>query len=283
MIKRILIPLDSSVYTDAAISYGCFLARRSDAQLTGLAVLDVPGIEKSVGTLPVGGIYFADKLVAAKKDEALAHITSLVNNFKVTCEREGVSYRIAELQGNPSSQIIQESLFYDRVVTGLRTYFHCPGKAPVEGDPIDSMLAQTITPFVAVPAVLPPFPTRDKKWKILMAFNGSLPSVRAMHRFAQTSKPEEYEVKVLMAHDDEVAANYLLGRAVRYLEAHGFENVQAEFVAASKTSDTAEQFYGWADKIVLGVHSKAAFVDFMVGSLSKKLIRHGKKMLLLGQ
>jgi nucleotide-binding universal stress UspA family protein len=67
MIKSILIPLDPSVYTDMALEMGCFLAKQHDAELSGLVVLDIPGIRKSVGPTPAGGSYYAEKLEKRKK------------------------------------------------------------------------------------------------------------------------------------------------------------------------------------------------------------------------
>ena len=46
MIKRILIPLDPSEYAQAAIQVGAQIARRTDAELTGLVILDIESIEE---------------------------------------------------------------------------------------------------------------------------------------------------------------------------------------------------------------------------------------------
>lgn len=70
MIKRILIPLDSSPYTDTAIEMGCDLAKRHDAELTGLVVLDIPGIKETISTVPIGGLYYVDVLEGSIKKEA---------------------------------------------------------------------------------------------------------------------------------------------------------------------------------------------------------------------
>ena len=61
MVKSILIPLDPSPYTDSAIEIGCRMAKYHGAQLTGLVILDIPGIEKQIGPVPIGASYYADK------------------------------------------------------------------------------------------------------------------------------------------------------------------------------------------------------------------------------
>jgi nucleotide-binding universal stress UspA family protein len=55
MIKRILIPLDSSNYTDTAIEIGCDLAKRHGAELTGMVIMDIPGIKETISPVPLGG------------------------------------------------------------------------------------------------------------------------------------------------------------------------------------------------------------------------------------
>jgi len=282
MIKRILVPLDSSPFTEATLNYACFLARQNNATLTGLAVLDVPGIEKSVGTLPVGGIYYADKLVEAKKHDELDHIADLVANFKAVCGREGVSHRVSQFQGSPSTEIIKESLYYDRVVMGMRTNFRCDAKPIDPGDAVENLLDDTITPFVVVPRELPDFPTAGKPWKVLVAFNSSLPSARAMHRFAQMADQQLYQVKIFRCGGEESESRASLLRAANFLRDHGFEKRETCWMEEGKLSDEADKLVDWADKVVVGVHSRAGLVDFMIGSFSRKLLHRADRMLLLG-
>ena len=77
MIKSILIPLDPSPYTDSAIEVGCRMAKYHDAQLTGLVILDIPGIEKQIGPVPIGGSYYADKLEEKHTKHAQERIEEL--------------------------------------------------------------------------------------------------------------------------------------------------------------------------------------------------------------
>ena len=90
MLRRILIPLDPSPYAAAAVEYGCFLAKRHDAEVTGLVVLDIPGIEKSVGPVPIDGLQYAERLEEAKAKEAHERIQALLERFKEKCQKEGV-------------------------------------------------------------------------------------------------------------------------------------------------------------------------------------------------
>jgi len=60
--RRILIPLDPSPYSESALNLACIVAKIYDAEITGMVILDIPGIKDSIGPVPIGGIYLAEKL-----------------------------------------------------------------------------------------------------------------------------------------------------------------------------------------------------------------------------
>ena len=86
MINRILVCLDKSTYTDAAIDYACWLARHHDASLEGLVVLDVEGIERSVGAVPLGAMKFAKTSIAAKEENYHQLMETLLAKFSERCD-----------------------------------------------------------------------------------------------------------------------------------------------------------------------------------------------------
>lgn len=280
MLRRILIPFDPSPFGAAAIDYGCFLAKRYNAEVTGVVVLDTPGIEKSIGPIPMGGLYYADRLEEKKKKDAHEHIQALLEKFKEKCQREGVAHRESELQGSPSEQILHTSIFYDLVVIGLRTFFHFETKDK-PGYSLEHLLSHAVTPVLAVPENYQPV----EKRKVLIAFDGSLPSARSLHSFAyfMNSSTFETEITLLMSDTDPQAAKFFLDGAEAFLNAHSFNNIKKEWIQEDIIDTIKEKYLDQTDLVVLGVHSKKGMFDFMVGSLSKFLIKEGTKPLLLGQ
>ncbi|GAB4377476.1 MAG: hypothetical protein Kow0042_25280 [Calditrichia bacterium] len=282
MIKRILIPLDSSPYSDSAIDFGCFMSKITGAHLTGLVTLDLPGIEKSIGPIPIGGIYYAEKLEKSKQAEAEKHIHRLLEKFKKKCEAAGIPHREAEFQGSPSKRIIQESIFYDAVVMGLRTYFNFE-EIGHSGDSLENIIDQTITPIYGIPEKLELPPAVQEKIKVLIAFDGSLPAARALQRFTQLARPDIFEVKLLTSSDDKTQADYYLNQAETYLRCHEITTITKEYTSDNIITVLESQFLDWAHLVVVGVHSKKGLLDFMVGSLTRSLIKMGRKPLLIGQ
>ena len=281
MIKRVLLPLDASPFTAAATEAACVLAKNRDAQITGLVVLDIPGIKKSIGPVPLGGGHYAKRLEGTRREEAEKVVDELLATFRAKCAAEGVPCQEAEAQGAPHEQIIDESVYYDALVMGLRTFYRFdPDGKP--GDALDKILEHSVTPVLGIPEsyVKPEPGTRVKS---LILFDGSLPAARSLQRFAQMARPESTETTLVMAGSDEELANYQLERAARYLAAHGFDRVRSEWTEDDVVEAVDERYLDAADLVVVGAHSKVAVIDFLIGSLARHLIEVALKPILIGQ
>lgn len=280
MISRVLVPLGPSQYTETAIKVGCAVAANHNAVLTGLVVLDIPGIKNYIVPPPIGTKYVED-MEEKKIAEVRGKMESLLEKFKRTCSDAGIEFNTMQLEGSPSKTILKESLYYDAVIMGLRSYYHF--ESSKYGDSLEDLLDHSSTPVYAVPKTVkvPDFP-RDK-FKALICFDGSTPAARTLQRFAQLIIPETCEIKILTSHEDSKTAEYYLDRSEGYLNAHGFNNVQKEWTLAEIEDEVEKKYMDWADLIVIGAHSKKGILDFMLGSLSTHLIKLDKKPLFIGQ
>ncbi len=279
MIRRILVPLDPSAYAASAMEHACAIAKAHEAQVSGLAVLDTPGIEHSVGAVPVGGLHYARELEGAREEEAHERIQTLLGAFTEKCEKEGVAHTVAERQGSPSDRIIHDAIFYDLVVIGMRTYFHFE-TSDAPGDSLETILDHSVTPILAVPDH---FDGKSER-KVLIAFDGSPPAARALHRFAQLAGTSTLgEVTLLTSGEDAETANNYLDQAEAYLNAHGINDIRKVWTPEEIIRAVREDYLDQADTVVVGAHSKRGLLDFMVGSLTKYLIEAAKKPVLVGQ
>ncbi|MFH0766164.1 MAG: universal stress protein [Calditrichota bacterium] len=279
MLRRILIPLDSSPYTESALEMGCWLARSTGAAITGLAVVDLPGIEKSVGSVPLGGIYYAERLVESKKQELLDRVAGLLNRFDQFCRAQGVPHTQAELQGRPSAEIVHESVFHDLVIIGRRTYYKSEEVDP-HGDSAEQTLELTPVPIIIVPKSFKPAP---KKLNALVAFDGSPAAARSLQRFAQLVNPAEFTVKIIVSQPNEDQAKWMLVKATEYLRDYGFAEVQWDWTSQDIKDAAKERYFEEADMVVLGLHSRHGALDFLIGSFSRFIIKDTDKVLLIGQ
>ncbi|MCB0747078.1 MAG: universal stress protein [Ignavibacteriae bacterium] len=281
MIKRILIPLDTSPFTTTALEMACTIARINDAELTGIVVLDLPGILKSTGPIPIGGYRYAEKERDFKEKEAKERKQFLLTMFREKCEMEGIKYSKLKHQGTPSEKIISESIYYDTVIMGMRTHYQF-ATSDEPGDTLDKILDFSITPIIAVPKEYSFSSSLEKKQKVLIPYNGSLPAARALHRFAQLSILD-VEVKILMSDKNKDNAEYHLEEATQYLNAHSIFDIKKEWISEDIINAVEKKYLDWADFVVVGAHSKKGLANFMVGSLTKHLIKIAKKPVLIGQ
>ncbi len=276
MIKRILVPLDPSLYTDSAIKYASYIAKKQKAKVTGMVIYDIPGIEKSIGSYPTGGLYWAEKLEDAKKEKAKEEIFHLLNKFKIICQNENVKFSETDLQGTPSKMILQEGLFYDLIVIGQKTFFHFETQNG-PGDSLEKILNHSITPILAVPKTYKPIKN------VLIAFDGSLPATRALRRFAHLAIAKDFNIKLVMGDTNLDEGENTLNKAADYLREFDINKISIEW-SPEKIIDIIESKHKeWADLFVTGMHSKNGIFDFLVGSLPKYLLKEVNAPIFIGQ
>lgn len=282
MIKRILVPLDFSSYTETAIQTACRYAKLHQAEVTGMVILDVTGIEHSIGPVPLGGEEYAERLEAHKIKKAKKHIQILLDRFKTACERARVSHREAEFQGSPSTTIVEEALFYDVVIMGLRTFYHFE-TSDEPGKTLDHVLAHCETPIYGVPEKFNEPDWAKQDIHVLIGYDGSQLAITAMKHFVRIAPIDKIHVKLLMSHPDEAIAKEMLQKAEAYLQACGVKKLE-KVRTSQPIIEAVEKTYGkWADIFVVGAHSKKGLFDFMVGSLTKSLIKNAQKPVFIGQ
>jgi nucleotide-binding universal stress UspA family protein len=282
MIKRILVPLDPSPYTESAVLTACHYAKANHAEMTGLVILDIPGIERSIGPVPLGASAYAEHIEKQKMKEAKARIHALLTAFKETCERQGVKHLESEYQGAPSASIVQASGWFDVVFMGLRTFYHFETRND-SGDTLDQVLDHSATPIYGVPApFIKPF-GRLSKIKALAAVDGSPPSTVSLKSFIGMIPPEKIHLKLVASNSDEGMARQVLADAEGYVRACGVGKIEKEWTPQNIIKAVDERYLSWADVIVVGAHSKKGLLDFMVGSLTKFVIKKAEKPVFIGQ
>lgn len=277
MIKRILVPLDPSPFSLAATDNAIALAQRHQAELTGMVILDLPGIRKATGPVPAGAAHYAETLKDVQEMDAQTRIEGLLVDFKKKCTEAGIAHREAEYQGVPSELILSCSQHFDLLCLGLETHYHFetsdrPGKS------LDKILDHTATPIYAFPAGWKPI---IGPRKVLIAYNGSLPAARALQRYAQLMDPTNTHVILLAADMDWETGKHYLDKAEELLRAHLFTEVQAEWTSHSVIEAVSGQFLAEVDEIVAGTHSRRGLLKFALGDMTSWLIRESDKPLFL--
>jgi len=274
-IKRILVPLDPSIYAQAATESACLVAKAHYAQLAGVAVLDSEEIRRIVS--PAVGPYYP--LLMDEVRKKTAHADAVLKNcmakFADTCESLRVAHLETEYEGLPVQKLLDSAIFYDLIVVGIRTAFHFETSND-SFDRLDQLLDHTITPILAVPAT-----GLKKLEKVVIAFDGSLGSARALHDFAALAGPFSPGIKIVTSNPKKEEADFLLDQAAAFLRSHGLTNISTEKLDGPIEKHIDELIADGPDLIVAGIHSKKLIGDRFVGSFTKSLINRADIALFL--
>jgi len=277
-IRRILLPVDPSVFAEAAADTACLIAKAHRAQITAVAVLDSDEIRASL--IPAIEPYYPMMVeeVQKKIHHADHTLRECLARCAATCDAAGVEHREAEYDGIPAEKLLSSAIFYDLIVTGLETSFHFETRG-TRSESLEHLLDRTATPVLAVPAT-----GLAKIERVLVAFDGSAPSARALHDFMSLATAFQPEIVLVSAGFPDEQSDFLLGNAELLLRAHGFTRV-TRHAGEAEVEEVFDHLLspegGGADLVVLGIHSGNFLKKLFVGSFAKKLIEKGDSPLFL--
>ena len=123
MLTSILIGLDGSAYSDVAVELGIQWAKRFNAVLVGLGIVDEPTICKRE-PVPLGGASYKLERDAQLLADGRRKVEEFLKRFGAQCAAAGVAYQEVEDVGMPYDEILRESHRYDLVLLGHETHFH---------------------------------------------------------------------------------------------------------------------------------------------------------------
>ena len=271
MIKSMVVAIDSTESSARAQEYALTLAKRYNAELTGIAVLDVPWITAPMAT-PIGGGYYKehrDQTILANRSQLL---DDKINAFRKLCEDAGVVARAVEVEGEPAEQIDYEADRHDLIIIGRETNFHGV-KGHDIGDVVEQLLKDTPRPVIVVP------PNNSfAREGTMVAFDGSQPSSRAMQVFHLMGLANGGPVHVVSVDADRGKAEELAARGAEYFKSHEVE-VTAHGVQAS--GEIARTILNTSENLEVGMLVMGAFANrslmrqIFVGSITKQIIRAG--------
>lgn len=273
-IRKILVPLDPSSYARAATEYACQIAMKHEAQICGLSVLDSPEIRAAVMPSRYGSYELAQQLEELHYENAREEMAQFEEEFTQRCNKHHVLSTETQLEGVPVDLVLEAATLFDLMVVGLRTYFHFETRRG-EGELLTKILAQTSTPILAVPAVTKPLK------KVLITYDGSPASARAVRDFVIFALPFDMEIDLFLSDEDDGRLDFHANKLQLYLQDHELP-VSRILRYTSKPLDAINDgVTDGYDLVVCGMHSRRPLHDFFVGSFAKRLIEDKKSALFL--
>ncbi len=270
MLKRILVALDPDSDTPIATEYAAHIARRYEAVVTGLAVVDMGSIEASSRGGGIGSMYYAEKLREKLTAEARTTAQTLIENFERAVRGKDVAHVETVQEGVPFERIIEDMNYHDLLVIGKDPHFFY-SHPKQETHTLARVVKNTVGPTLVVGTEYRPVE------RVLLAFDGSPASARTMREFAHL-QPWGTDVQVQIIHihkDGKAESELILQMAQAFLKAYGFP-VQ---IQSLKGKEMAKEILEYSsqynpDVILIGAHSRSKIKEIAFGSVTNTLLEH---------
>jgi nucleotide-binding universal stress UspA family protein len=274
VIRNILVGLDPSRCSAAAVELGIAWAKRFDAEVVGAAVIDEPGIGTGPA-IPIGGGQYKKWIDDATKSSAEREAARLVGEFEARCAAAVVRFLTRTVRGDPVRALLGLHEDFDVTLLGRETRFRFATQDGPD-DTLTEVLRQARRPIVAVPE------RPADEGPIVVAYDGSEASVDALESFADTGLGAGRAVTVTTVDEDPAVADRLANEAVRFLAHHDIPATPMS-VAADRDEaalDAAVESAG-AGMVVMGAFSGSRRWEWADPSTTTRMLERPGRLLFM--
>ena len=276
MIKRILVALDPDSDTLAATRYAIDVAQLYDAEVTGLAVVDLQSIESSSRGGGIGSFYYAKKLEEKLTADTRKRARILLEEFEADMAGSGVGISEIVQEGVPFERIVEDMKYYDLLIMGKDPHFFYahPKK---DTQTLARVVKNTVGPTMVVG-------TEHREVKnVLIAYDGSTSSARAARTFINLRPFGDVDVHLVnVAGKEREESELMLNLMASFFESHGFKTASVSLTG----TNTAKEIITYAsdiaaDLLVAGAHSVSSISRLAFGSTTRSLLKQSPVPLFL--
>ena len=276
MIKRILLGIGGTPFTQVAIQRAVELTSAHDAKLTAVSVMQPERI-CNVGPVPAGAGIYAKRLCESRLKVTNEQLEASIAAFEARCREVNVGYTILRETGRTFDLLIDHARYHDLTIFGLRSLFEYQLADEPEKDLI-RLLSKGVRPILAVSDRFRPIR------KVLVAYSGSMESAKAMRRFVQFNLWPDAELKIVHFSEGDISGGQaLLENAATYCRDHGFAT-QTRIIPGradqNLLSVSAEQD---SDMIVMGNSIRSIWLRKMLGDTVLNTLTRADRPLFLSQ
>lgn len=277
MFKTILVPVDGSDTSLVAVDYAIEFSKSFKAEIIGISVIDVKKLAgpfmRDLGTSIGGMVPYADfqqkvrKFMEDTANAALDELEGKCNSANVLCSR-------MVKEGIVSKEIVKSTERCDMISMGMSGE-HALWRDVLLGSNLESVIRQTHKPIILTPEKY------KKISKILIAFDGSPFSTRALHTSIQIARQMQLPLSVITVSDDKGPREETLSKAEEILKESGvtYNTVLEEGDPVGAILDICKT--GSYDLLVMGAYGHSKIREFVLGSTTVQIMRKSDWPILL--
>ncbi len=278
MVKNILIPTDGSEYGKTAIAYGIMIAKRLDAGLTGLHVVDVRLLQGPLFTDISGSVGLPpyQEFLPAIESTLEAKAESILKEFRDQCQAAGIQPETKKVTGVIDEAIIEEGRkCCDWILLAQRgEHFHI-GSGAILGSTAQAVVRRSGKPVLVTPG------TFREIESMALAYDGSVPSHNALKLAAELSERASWPLSVVVVTDDQALGTKISQKAEDFLSSLKIDHTT--LILKGKEDKTLLNFIreGSVELIVMGAYGHNRFRQLLLGSTTSCVIRKSTIPVLL--
>ena len=269
MIKNVLVPLDGSEHSKAALDYAIWITRKFDGTLFGQHIIDTVSLEGTFFHDISGSLGFEPYLdFSSKMREILDERGKIIlDDFAARCEKQGVRYRTFLDMGLIANEICDRAKLADLVVIGHR------GVNEEFSTGLLGTTAETITRKSPRPIFVSTkqFTAIEKP---LLAYDGSQRASAAMDSAAEFCTRLNLPLTVLTIAKEESVARNNLQQAKGYLASYAID-VTYESTRGHPEQKIIEQLVNHKhDLLFIGAYGHRRIIEMVLGSTTEYVLRN---------
>ena len=275
MIKRILVGIGGTPFTEVAIERAVELAATHNAHLTAVSIVDPERVCR-MGPVPPGAGIYTRRMCENRLEVNRQQIEEAIAKLEDKSNRSGVKLDVEWETGNTFDLMIDHARYHDLIVFGLRSIFDYQLAEEPEKDLI-RLLSHGVRPILAVSDRL-----RQIR-RVMIAYSGSMESAKAMRQFVQFNLWPDAELDIVHFGEGSVKANALLKDATAYCRSHGrvADNRMIPGTAGHRLLKAAQD--SQADLVVMGNSIRSIWLRKMLGDTVLSTLTRADRPLFLSQ
>jgi len=277
MVKTILIPTDGSEYGRTAIDFGVYIAKKLEAQLIGLHVIDIglmrgpvfSDISGSIGLPPYQE--FLPVIEAGLDGRA----ETVLKAFRERCEAAGLHPETVKAVGVIDETIIEEGKKTDWILLAQRgENFHL-AKGGILGSTAELVVRNSGKPVMVTPK------TYQDIESMALAYDGSPPAHNALKLAVNLSEKAAWPLTIICITEDQAAADRLHKKIETYLEP--FQIDCETIIIREKDNRGIIKFIqeGSVELLVMGAYGHNRLRQLFIGSTTSDVIQKSRIPVLL--
>ena len=268
MIKNILVPLDGSDHSSAAVEYALWMAEKFGATLFGQHVIDTISIEGTFFHDISGSLGFEPYLdFSTKMREVLEERGKIIlEEFARRCVQKGVRHETFLDLGIIPNEICERAKVADLVVLGHRGVNEGFSTGLLGGT------AESVTRKSPRPVLVSTKSFKEIE-RPLLAYDASQRAAAAMESAAGFCAELKLPLTVLHVPKDEKMGDKVLEGARSYLQSYGIETRYelARGYPEQKIVDYLNNFH--YDLLFIGAYGHRRIIEMVLGSATEYVLR----------